>query len=240
MMTTMTEQLGAREAVIEWISHIMQRKRWTGTDLARKSGLAPSTVLRLLNDENHRFIPSLKTLQKISEGSTYPIPKKVTDALGAPNVEDREDAAPATRASVREALSGLSANPGPRRAPTVDVRHVSSLPKSLHPVSRADIAVPCPPQLEGDESAFAFYMPDSALEPWWKAGSLMYATKRRDPVAGDLVLVTDSSGRSKVRLLMDIDEKGLTMTHSHPAKEDERLGFDAIEDIAIVAVAVKI
>ena len=70
-----------RAAVIDWIEHILKRKNWTGTDLARKSELAPSTILRLMNDPHHNFVPSLKTLRKIAEGSGYAIPSEIVSAL---------------------------------------------------------------------------------------------------------------------------------------------------------------
>jgi hypothetical protein len=129
----------------------------------------------------------------------------------------------------------------PRQA-TVQLRHISSLPASLQSAvgGNRDAYVPAPPQLEGDETAFAFHMPDNTFDPWFKSGTLMFATKRRDPVAGDTLLVADKGGRSRVRLLMDITEKGLKLSKSLPAVEDEVLNFDEIQDIAVVTVFVKI
>lgn len=222
------EQAEARKVVIEWIDHILDRKRWTGTDLARKANLAPSTVLRMLNDPHHRFTPSLKTLQKISDGSGYPIPKKVTDALGAPAVEPGE--------SAHEEVVSSRHNSPRQRSTQLKVRYVSSLPKSMHPSIKNEVSVPCPYSLEGDETAFAFYMPGTDLEPWWRAGTLMYATQRRDPYANDMILVTDKNGKSKVRLLLELNEQGLVTTKEHPTKKTELIKFDDIEDVAIIAV----
>jgi transcriptional regulator with XRE-family HTH domain len=221
-----------RAIVIEWIDHILDRKKWTGTDLARKSGLAPSTILRLMNDPDHPFVPSLKTLQKIAEGSGYPIPRKVTEALGAGKMETPE----------HPEEDFESRRPRAPRVSTVELRHVSSLPASLQAAanSKRDAYAPAPPQLEGDESAFAFYMPDDTFDPWIKSGMLIYATKRRDPVAGDTVMITDKNGKTRVRLLLGMDEDGMKLSKSMPAKEDERLAFDDISEIAIVVVFMKI
>jgi hypothetical protein len=87
---------------------------------------------------------------------------------------------------------------------------VSSLPSALqaasrHRSARQDVTVPIP-------SAFAFYAPDNTMDPYIKVGTLMYASKRRDPLAGDFILVSDRNGRSRVRLLIDIHEKGLHMS----------------------------
>jgi transcriptional regulator with XRE-family HTH domain len=217
----------AKAIVIEWIDHILERKKWNGTDLARQSGLAPSTILRLLNNPSHPFVPTVSTLQKIADGSGYPIPKKVMLALGASeNVDIGGDAAEPRRKA---------------RQLTVELRHVSSLPAALQSAvsQRRDSYIPAPPQLDGDETAFAFHMPDNTFDPWFKSGSLMFATKRRDPVAGDTVLVTDKNGKSRVRLLMDMTEAGLKLSKTVPAAEDEVLGFDDIQDIAVVTIFIK-
>jgi transcriptional regulator with XRE-family HTH domain len=231
--TPMAKAQKPKAIVIEWIDHILDRKKWNGTDLARKCGLAPSTILRLLNNPDHPFVPTITTLQKIANGSGYPIPKKVMAALGA------DDAA-------REVAAGdeggeISRPPRASRTPTVELRHVSSLPAALQSAAnpKRDAYVPAPPQLEGDETAYAFHMPDNTLDPWFKSGSLMFATKRRDPVAGDTVVITDKGGKARVRVLMDITENGLKLTKTIPATEDEVLAFDDIADIAIITIFVK-
>jgi len=231
-MNVSAEKMKApREIVIEWIDHILDRKKWTGTDLARKSGLAPSTILRLLNDPEHPFVPSLKTLQKVAEGSGYPIPRKVMEVLGANRMEESE-------AHDDEEPRRARAN---HRVPTVELRHVSALPASLQAAANAkrDAYVAAPPQLEGDETAFAFHMPDDTFDPWMKSGSLVFATKRRDPVKGDTIVVTDKNGKTRVRLLMGMDESGLALSKSIPVKEEEKMNFDDISDIAIICIYVK-
>jgi transcriptional regulator with XRE-family HTH domain len=221
-----------KQIVIEWIDHILDRKKWNGTDLARACGLAPSTILRLLNNPEHQFVPTVTTLQKIANGSGYPIPKKVMAALGAD--DSREPAA--------EGESGNAAARSSRaRTPTVELRHVSSLPAALQSAAspKRDGYVPAPPQLEGDETAFAFHMPDNSFGQWFKTGNLMYATKRRDPMPGDLVMITAKDEKTRVRLLVDINESGLSLSKSMPVKEDESMTFDDIKEIAVVVITVR-
>jgi transcriptional regulator with XRE-family HTH domain len=222
-----------KEIVIEWIDHILDRKKWTGTDLARHAELAPSTILRLLNNPKHPFIPTVSTLRKIADGSGYPIPKKVMAALGAEG--EMASSAEMEPDNVRR-LHVRTA-----RSATVELRHVSSLPAALQSAAnpQREGYVPAPPQLEGDETAFAFHMPDNSFGMWFKTGGLMYATKRRDPLPGDMVMVTDKNGKTRVRLLMDITENGLKLTKSMPEKEDEILTFDQVAEIAIVIVTVR-
>jgi transcriptional regulator with XRE-family HTH domain len=235
--TEMKKAQTTKEIVIEWIDHILDRKKWTGTDLARSAELAPSTILRLLNNPKHPFVPTVSTLQKIASGSGYPIPKKVMEALGAAGDGGTANFEGGEPENVRRV------NLRPARQATVELRHVSSLPAALQSAAagpRRDGYVPAPPQLEGDETAFAFHMPDSSLGMWFKTGVLMYATKRRDPVPGDLVVLTDKSEKTRVRLLLDITENGLKLSKSLPEKEDEVIQFDDIKEIAIVAMTMRI
>jgi transcriptional regulator with XRE-family HTH domain len=235
MNAAVTENMKSpKEIVIEWIEHILDRKKWTGTDLARKSNIAPSTILRLMNDPEHQFVPTLKTLQKIADGSGYPIPRKVMSVLGANKIEPSDTAEDEPETPRRSTRSTV-------RVSTVELHHVSSLPAALQAAAnpKREAYVPAPPQLEGDETAFAFYMPDDTFEPWMKSGTMCYATKRRDPVSGDTVMITDKNGKTKIRSLMGIDESGLRLSKSHPVKEDEVMPFDDIAEIAIVVVFVK-
>ncbi|MCA1379489.1 helix-turn-helix transcriptional regulator [Bradyrhizobium sp. BRP05] len=233
----MKKQQTPKQVVIEWIEYILDRRRINATELARKAELAPSTLLRLLNKPEHPFVPTLKTLKKVADAAGIPITKKVMDALNVDARENVVELGTTERAMRRAGYSG-----GPRQAVQVEFRHVSALPASLQAAagSRKDGYVAAPPALEGDDTAFAFHMPDDSFGDWLKAGSLMFGTKRRDPIAGDMVLVTGKDGKSRVRLLTGIDEKGLRLTKEMPPKNEENFKFDDIQDIAIVAVIVRV
>ena len=99
---------------------------------------------------------------------------------------------------------------------------------------KRDAYAPAPPQLEGDETAFAFYMPDDTFDPWMKSGTMCYATKRRDPVKGDTVMITEKNGKTKVRSLFGNGRGRASLSKSHPVQEDEVMPFDDIAEIAIV------
>lgn len=220
-----------KQAVIEWIDYILDRKRWNGTELARKSGLAPSTLLRLLNDPEHPFLPSATTLRKIADGSGIPITKKVLDAIGVSDDEETPDMGESRR------MGGRAVS----RAPMVEFRHVSALPAALQAAAsgvRRETLVPAPPQIAEDETAFAFQVPDDSMSPWLRAGFLAFATKKRDPNPGDLVMVTGKDGKTKVRVMSGIDEGGLRLCKPM-STDEETLAFDDIQDIAIVAITVR-
>lgn len=215
-----------RDLVIEYIDHILDRKKWTGTDLARKAGMSPSTILRLLNDPKHEFVPTLKTLNKIAEASGYPIPRRVLDAVNI-RVSDL-GADDESRSRRRQTVS------------TVELKHFSSLPTALQSAQAKEVGmrVPCPPQLESDQTAFAFYMFDDSWAPIMRSGVLLFATKRRDPATNDTILLVDKSGKAKLRLVKQIDEMGVGVS-KFSAESDETIPFDDIGDIAIVAGCIR-
>jgi hypothetical protein len=62
----------------------------------------------------------------------------------------------------------------------------------------------------------------------------MFATRARDPIGGDLVMLTGKDRRTRVRLLLGITEAGLSLSRTMPAKEDEQVPFDDIEDVAVI------
>lgn len=260
------------KAVIEWFDHILKQKRWDPKRMAKESKLAPSTLYRILkNDEDYRFVPSLKTLRKVSEGTGYPVPNALIDKIGAfryanalrtsDAVQDSDDealeeAGGGTTATAEEVASPAADRVQPARRPVFSreldeptrperatppgrtrVRFISSLPKSLHPVSNLVNFVPSIPQIGDDETAFAFYMPDTALNPAIKPGTLMYASLFRDPIPDDVVLVTDVNGRSQVRVFAGMDSDGILLSDYKDVLDT--VPFNDVREIAIVVATVK-
>lgn len=221
-----------------WIKTILAHHDWTATELGRRSNVAPSTVLRIKDYEDHRFQPSLKTLQKFATASGMPIPRSVIEACGADNVEPGETiATPVTSKSVRDALSTLSRTAKLGKQLSIPVKFVSSMvPRSLHPATQRHSVVRCPPKLENDETAFAFACPDNSLDPWIRAGSMLYATTAQEPKVGDLILITDRSGVSRVRILSDMDETGMILSRPSTFGADENVAYGDYESTAVIAV----
>ncbi|MEY9594788.1 transcriptional regulator with XRE-family HTH domain [Bradyrhizobium yuanmingense] len=217
----------SKEAVIAWIRLLMRKKDWSGTDLARNAGISPSTILRALNQPNYEYVFSQRTLEKIARGAGEPLP-----------VHLRDHATDVDQIGGDYSKWGWQSSSHPYRL--IEVRNVSALPVSSHSrvkVSKAEV-VPAPFKLEGDQTAFAFRNPDEALGLWFRPRALMFATKARDPSGGDLVMLTGKDGRTRVRLLMGISEDGLSLSRSMPAKEDEKVAFDDIGDIAVIVEVV--
>jgi len=222
-----------RREFIEWVDHILTQKKMTATDLAHASNLAPSTLLRILNSKTHPFNISFMTIRKIAEGSGYPIPKVLMDAHDV-KAEGGGDQSPKPRPAIIKASSNVKNQAPSSDTPMIPVRYVSSLPSSLVPTVREEAQEVCPPNMIGDETAFAFRMPDNALEPAIRGGSLMYATKRRDPVSGDILLVIDEAGRARVRMVTDVDSAGIHVERIYPERKAETITFDDVKEFGVV------
>lgn len=207
---------GSNEALIRWIKSIMSRHNWTASELARRSELAPSTLLRALNNKEHPFVFALSTLEKISHTAGEPVPVDLARAV--------------------KRRSGA----GPSRPRLIRVRNVSAFPTAVQSsISGAKPeSVVVPASLQDDETVFAFRNPDDSLGSWFRPRSLMFATKARDPIGGDLVMLTGKDGRTRVRLLLEISESGLSLSKTMPAKKDEEFRFDEIGDVAVIVVVV--
>jgi hypothetical protein len=238
MSTMQLERSSALAEASTWIQNILDHTGWTATELGRRAHVAPSTVLRIKDYEDHRFQPSLRTLQKLATAASMAIPRAVIEACGADNVEPGDPVmVPVTPKSVRDALSTLSRTAKLGKQLSIPVRFVSSMvPRSLHPASNRVVTVRCPPKLEDDETAFAFQCPDNSLDPWIKAGSMLYATQASEPKVGDLILITDRNGLSRVRMLSDMDETGMILSRPSPFGADENVAYGDYESTAVVAV----
>ncbi|AWB20630.1 hypothetical protein DA075_06585 [Methylobacterium currus] len=231
LVRTDAELERTRREFIDWVDHIITQKNMTATDLAHASNLAPSTLLRILNSKTHPFNISFMTIRKVSEGSGYPIPKALIEAHDVKNVEPGEPAAK-PRPTLTRGGTVKQASVGEVR--TIPLRHVSSLPSSLAPTVREEVQEACPPYMLGDETAFAFRMPDDSLAPVIRGGSMMFATKRRDPTSGDILLVIDESGRALVRLVTDVDSAGIHVERLSPERKAETVSFDDVKDFGVV------
>lgn len=230
-----------KQELANWIRHILERKQWSPTQLARESKLAPSTVIRLLGDENYEFAPTLRTLRKISDGSSYPIPGALLDWVVDPRMRERnpqirEQMAQTPERQPLDIFQPNSVKQSSTRQNTLPVRSMLRYGPVADSNGYGSIDIPRPDYLVGDGTAFAFYMPDSDLEPWYPEGAEMYATRRRQPRAGrDLVVITLKDKTTKVRLLRGTEGQTLRIENAH--HETDAVTMDSIDEIAIVVGA---
>lgn len=215
----------ARKEAREWIEFICTRKGWTGSELAKRSCLVPSTILRLKNKDDHAYLPSYRTIRAISLGSGFKIPESLMHAFGCDNTGMRssfETTADRVYSDVR---------PAPK-AETIPVKYLSCLPIEIQFPMPDVSSVECPASLRG-KKAFAFKLDDRALEPLIPHGSLLYAVEGR-PAPGDLAVITRLDGRSLVRLVDEVEDEGVTILNPKGVKT--WIGSETIRSMGIVAI----
>lgn len=63
-----------REMQRKWLQDIVARHSTTITGIARKAGLTPTTLTRLMNDPEHQHLLSTVSIGKISRAFNEPVP----------------------------------------------------------------------------------------------------------------------------------------------------------------------
>lgn len=249
-MGVMTAKPGVKEAraeAIKWIKDILAQKDWPASRLAEEAGLAPSTLLRLLNNPTHRYLPSFATIKAVSEAANVNITVSLMNAYGITRIADagqaispptirRNELSPKVAPPVVEAPRRSAIPPHKVKQPedrSIPVKPVSLVPPELH-MYATDKQVLCPRPMAGDKTAFAFYMADDAMSPFIPTKAMCYASKRRDPVDGDIVAAFKKNGHGMVRVLKETNEHGFLLAD---AKGNEAtLAYDDFGDMAIVRI----
>jgi transcriptional regulator with XRE-family HTH domain len=218
----------ARQELATWVRSILGEHGISQGELARRAGVDASTISRMLHPEKSTSVPGLDTIQAIAQAMNADLSADLLDALGY----SLGDGFPN---ELSDPIDILRDRIAPRT--TVPLLVLGLYPWLTEIVKKAQKKQPrvkCPDELRYDGSAFAFHIPDSHLAPWIKAGKLAYATRSRDPVRDDIVVITRKDQRSMVCAVMDISSKGLELTDTLPPQVTETLQFEDIDDIAII------
>ncbi|MEE9481778.1 helix-turn-helix transcriptional regulator [Methylobacterium ajmalii] len=239
------EQL--RTEIMEWIDHILKQKDWNGSELSRAAGLSASTVLRFMNNPDHRHLPTFATLKKLSEGSGYPIPRALMEAHEISRIERGPEPEPKARPAADRAVlerraagamrpafasEARAAAPAIRQIPLM---RMSSLPSSLMPLyGSATQTTDCPPQLAADPTAFAFRLPDDSLAPVAPQGSMAYAVRSLDPVRGNKVVIVAQDGRPHIGVIKEVDSAGIHLHRGCREEDGMSFGMDEIKDWGVI------
>lgn len=238
-----------RAEIMDWIDHILKQKDWNGSELSRAAGLSASTVLRFMNNPDHRHLPTFATLKKLSEGSGYPIPRKLLEAHEIMRIERGPEPEPKARpaadravmerrsaASMRPAFASEArvAAPAARQIPLL---RMSSLPSSLMPLyGSAAQVTDCPTQLADDPTAFAFRLPDDSLSPVAPQGSMAYAVRSLDPVRGNKVAIISQDGRPHIGVVKEVDSAGIHLFRGASQDDGMSFGMDEIKDWGVIVL----
>jgi phage repressor protein C with HTH and peptisase S24 domain len=160
-----------------YLEEVMRVRDWTSTQLARESGVAPSTINRFLNDKNVAHELSLVTLRKIAVASGVPIPSEVL-----PSEEKKGISEPNVDLTQRTEWQA-----GPKDLPVMGRAAGGGLADWYEMTGEVD-RVERPPALEAVTNGYALFMSGTSMEPRYYAGETIYIHPDR-PITRDCFVV---------------------------------------------------
>lgn len=192
-----------REQVRAWLKKVLEESGLEGATLARRAGLAPSTVNRFLNDPKASHSLSARTLYKISQAVGIPLPQ----TLGGGTIETRV----ATEGGSRSTFAG------PRNLPVLG--HARAGAEGLFMDNGTVQAyVERPWFLEGNQQSYAVYVVDDSMEPAFRHGHMVYVDPTRPPGIGDDVVVELENGEAFIKEYRGWSDTHLNVAQHNPAK----------------------
>lgn len=161
------------------------------TNLARRAGLAPSTLNRFMNSETSHIL-GLRTLRAVAEASGVPVPLAVLDPT-APLTSPAPTAPRAPESIITARPVELPPlHTMPRNVPVYGVAagngDVSSGDFQLEAGAVIDY-VPRPPGLTSTRDAYALYVTGDSMEPKFEHGELVYISPSKPVRPSDYVIL---------------------------------------------------
>jgi transcriptional regulator with XRE-family HTH domain len=178
----------------DYIQAVLDARRWTATDLARKIGVSPTTITRFVNSDDISHVMKLENLVRISEASGLPLPQGLSAAygIGSPLVQDLDEIVEPSN------VRGAPLSPNLRR---------DSLPKLKDDIpvygtvqGGADGAfemntgeaidwVRRPLALEGRAGLYSVYVEGDSMSPRFYAGERILVNSKKPPAIGNDVII---------------------------------------------------
>lgn len=217
-----TDEIVGREQLRDTVRAVVAESGVTASELARRAGLAPSTLTKFLNDDGARHVLTTRTLAKLAAATGRrlaaagldAIPREVSAPLPAPPGHGASD------------VPVLGQARGGRDGLFIDNGLVESY-------------VPRPHVLMRVPHAYALYMNSDSQEPVFRHGDLLYVNPSMPPRSGDDVLIELAGGEAYVKRLLRRSPREIVVQQFNPACE---LVFDAAEvsKVHIVVAVIKV
>lgn len=208
--------------MLEYLHTLELKTGWTLTRIAKEASLQHTTLTRFTNSQDHKFMLSSLTLEKLRKRFGFGPGEDPPAFDGLMH--------PTTSAGAREPRASFSSilDSMPRDIP---VRNVSAeaefaLPDGGH--AEALVFEPAatirmvtrPAALEGVRGIYAFYVPGTAMSPRFRVGELIMVDPNRQPRIGDdvVVIIGEHEGRRSALLktLAGADAEGLRLEQYSP------------------------
>jgi phage repressor protein C with HTH and peptisase S24 domain len=199
-------QKGARA----YVRHVLAATGWSATELARRSGLVPSTINRFLNSKSVTHTLSLRSLDKIRDASGIAMP----NTLRTVSVDD--EIAP-------------SPGPLPQAAPVaVGQRDLPILGRAqgggggsltIDAGGRPMDWFYRPAELVGVEGAFAVYALGASMAPRHEEGDLLFIHPGLPPRRGRSLVVVKHSDEALIKEFVRYTNTEIVLRQFNPPAE---------------------
>lgn len=195
-----------RAAIQRYIQDAAAKMSVEPSVLAKRAGLAPSTINRFLNDPAYPHIPTLTTLGRISSASGMPLPPEIgggsiTKGVATSDIGERHP--------IRGRASGNLDLPvlGNSKAGTGGIFMDNGVVQSY---------VERPWFMMGVNNGYAVYVSDDCLGPLIKHGRLVYVDPSRPVAADDLVIIQLRDGQAFIKIFKGYKRGKLQAEQTNP------------------------
>lgn len=215
-----------RQAAIAYVDALVRETGLDLTNLARKAGVSSTTLTRFRNDPHYRNSLSGRTLKKLSDVTTIPLPA----SLGGAGAE---------RSGFGAATGDASRSTGaiPRDLPVLG-RPRGAQDSYCFVEDEARSYIERPWFLFGQPDAYAVYINESSMEPVLRQGHLVYVAPAIPPSSGDDVVVQLSDGNGLIKRLRQRTSKRLILEQFNPKKQTE-VDIERVRSIDLVVATLR-
>lgn len=218
-------------AARRYLESVLKQTGLTATEVARRVGLASTTLTRFLNDPDWKHTLSARTLAKIEQHTGHALPAELGGAILNKN-------SPSLRYGEAQRADSPIPPSGGRDLPVQgsisgngDDVIVFNGPVSAY--------VERPWFLLGNPRAYAVYMHGESMEPAYAVGHLLYVNPAIPPAPGQDVLVQTKDGRGLVKRLKRRGPGKVVLEQFNPAKEIT-LAQEQITAMHLIVAALKV
>lgn len=200
-----------REAALTYVRALVKETGLDLTNLARRAGVAATTLTRFHNDPDYVNSLSARTLKKLSDATGIPLPSNLGGSMGSPRADGTYP--PGFH------LAAIPAS-GPRDLPVLGHARGGS-EGYFFDQGVAQSYVERPWFLIGNTNGYAVYVNENSMEPVMRHGQLAYVSPTVPPTPGDDVVVQLADDQGLIKRLVRRTARHLVLEQFNPAKKIE-------------------
>jgi len=221
-----------QDAARRYIDAVAAATGWNYTAIARRAGLASTTVTRFMNEPDVRHVLSARSIAKIAAASGVPVPPELGGS--APLLADGE---PGRREFMVAPMS--MPPPGPRDLPIRGHAKGGTNEAYFFEQGVVQAYVERPWFLMGVPAAYAVYIQNDSMEPVFRHGHLAYVNPSVPPSPGDDVVIHLKDGQGFVKRLVRRTARALIVEQFNPARELD-WPMDKIDAVHLIVASLRV